>query len=116
MEVQPHEIALYHYNQILFEEKDILRQLEEEAEHYNNEHSEDELAAAIAMMLMYYQVMPEPQVTPRNKFIAQSRASSSLHHYHEKRKNHKSGARQSVSLLACCRNILKEFLSIGGTT
>lgn len=82
---------------------------------------------------MHYQAVSDAQFTPKNKPIVQGSTSKPpsireencpqtvakedtiLHNIQHttdmKRKNRKSAANKSSSLLASCRNILKEFLS-----
>lgn len=136
---------LYYYERkasadlLIVEEKKLLKHLQEEAVLCcKNERTEDELTAAIGMMLMHYQAVAETQNTPKNKTINSDLViSSHCRQQHERntikpqsltrslhgvqkthidtmkpqvRKNRKSNSSKS-SLLASCRNILKEFLS-----
>ncbi|XP_073820859.1 uncharacterized protein [Musca autumnalis] len=135
MEAKSSQFSLYDYSrqsERMFDEKDLLKQLDQEAELCINEHTEDEVTAAIGMMLMHYSAVSDAQFTPKNKPIIQGTAKPlpvreekypqtvkkedtvlhSIQHTTEmKRKNRKSAASKSSSLLASCRNILKEFLS-----
>ncbi|XP_075153933.1 uncharacterized protein LOC142227344 [Haematobia irritans] len=137
MDVKSTDFHLYDYKQsdqmMMVEEKNLLMQLQAEAEMCSRkEHTADEVTAAIGMILMHYQVFSEVQFTPKNKHItltttstakqtpriqSLAKSNSSLHGIqrhvemkHQIRKTRKSNSSKS-SLLASCRNILKEFLS-----
>ncbi|KAM7351297.1 uncharacterized protein ACRADG_004214 [Cochliomyia hominivorax] len=120
---------------VMVEENKLLKQLQEAVHNSKNDHSEDELTAAVAMMLMHYQAIDtEPDSTPKNKFAIQieeqkeEQLESNLNITNDHataapsqdnsidtirqqiRRNRRSNYSRSA-LLASCRNILKEFLS-----
>lgn len=97
---------------------------------YHNEHSEDEVRAAIALMLMHYQAVTVVRTTPKSNPIYRRDSDnfttseesnypstsdeSSLYDGQDEvdfRYQLRRNRKRKSTLLSCCRNILKEFLA-----
>ncbi|XP_046801015.1 uncharacterized protein LOC124418492 [Lucilia cuprina] len=136
MEVKNIQYYLYNDNgvstaeAVMVEENRLLKQLEEAVSASKDQHSEDEINAAVAMMLMHYQAITEPELTPKNNFITQvpqpkekqlkasvtitkvnSTQNINLNTIEQQIRQNRKSSYSKSSLLSACRNILKEFLS-----
>ncbi|XP_046801014.1 uncharacterized protein LOC111687174 [Lucilia cuprina] len=117
---------------VMLEETNLLQHIDEAVQANKDIYSEDELNAATAMMLMHYQAIVHPQTVNTYNFDAQTcqqkeklqTPKSMMTKEHNNQNIHMDTMEQirqyrkcnytQSSLLASCRNILKEFLAQNG--